>query len=57
MIPKYEGGWLHPQARAEEPRVPSKEVAIDPINLRGELASLVLPRGKNQELSAQFSTV
>ena len=48
MVPKYEGGLLHPRARAAgEPRVPRKGVAIDPINPRGELARLVLPQGKN----------
>jgi hypothetical protein len=40
-----------------EPWVPKKEVAINPINPRGELAMLVLPLGENQALRVKYSPV
>ena len=57
MIPEYEGGSCTPRHEQGKPCVPRKEVAIDPINPRGELARLVSPRGKNRALSTEFSTV
>jgi hypothetical protein len=46
MVPKYEGKELHPGCEQGWPRVPKKEVAINPINPRGELARSLCPRAK-----------
>ena len=44
--PQMQGEWGAIQARAGTPRVPKKEVFINPINPHGELAMLALPRAK-----------
>jgi len=52
VVPKREGKGLHPRREQGKPRVPKKEVAINPINPRGELAELALAQNENQALRA-----
>jgi len=47
VVPKREGKGLHPGREQGKPRVPKKEVVINLIDPRGELAMLALPQGEN----------
>jgi len=49
--PNREGKGLQPGASPGTARVPKKEVAINPINPRGELAMLAQRRSKIKHIS------
>lgn len=40
--PNYKGKGVHPGAWGREPRLPEKEIVINPINPRDELATLAV---------------
>ena len=51
MAPNREGKGLQPGVSLGTARVPKKEVAINPINLRGELAMLAQCCSKIEHIS------
>jgi len=51
VAPNHEGKGLQPGASPGTARVPKKEVAINPINPRGELAMLARRRSKIEHIS------
>jgi len=51
VAPNHEGKGLQPGASPGTARVPKKEVAINPINPRGELAMLAQHHSKIERIS------